>query len=166
MGTLTVDYLRNTAGTVTVPVSELKPRVVQYYQSEYASGEWNPTNEYNWVPGANVFFTPRRADTRIRYTMRLPTGWYNAAHSISSWYFWAGGNLLWYWSESGTYIENGKTWEFDVPSWGTVQSRIGMQMRAHANDSNELRLYTTNYWDGGGSRQNCRGHLMIEEILN
>jgi hypothetical protein len=166
MGTITTEYIQNTAGTITVPTVELKDRVIQYFQQEYTGGEWNPTNMYNWVPGAFIDFTPRRADSRIRYRMRLPLAWVAAAHVISHFYFIAGGQIYWYWSESGTYLENAKTFEFDVPSWGTGTSRIGLQHRSYANDNHEARLYTTYYWNGTGrSAQNARGHLMIEEIV-
>lgn len=166
MGALTVEYLRNVSGTVSLPARDLKQRVIQYYQNQYTGGEWNPDNTYNWIPGAFVDFTPRRADSRIRYTMRIPFAWVAAGHAISNWYFWANNVLYWYWSESGTHIENGKTMQFEVPSWGTTSGRIGMQHRSHANDNNEVRVYTTYYWDGTGrSVQNARGHLLVEEML-
>jgi len=38
-------------------------------------------------------------------------------------------------------------------------------MRAYANDNNEVRPYCTQYWDGGGSVQNCRGQYVIQEYL-
>jgi len=162
---LTVEYLQNTAGSVTVPVSELQIRTIQFYQAEYTSGEWNPDTNYNWIPGAYADFTPRRADSRIKYTMRLPTAWSNASHAISHWYFWAAGTLYWYWSESGTHVENAKMFQFEVPSWGTSTQRIGMQMRSYANDNHEVRAYRTYYWNGAGSVQNAYGHLIIEEVL-
>jgi hypothetical protein len=162
-----VDYLRNTSGTVNVPVSELKTRVIQYYQAEYSGGEWNPDNNYNWVPGMFYDFTPRRSDTRIKFTARLAEAWVAAGHAISHYYFVAAGTVYYYWSTSGTHIENGKTYEFEVPSWGTSTSRIGLQHRSYSNDNHEIRIHTTYYWDGTGrSVQNARGHLMIEEILN
>ena len=166
MGSLSTEYLQNTAGSVTIPVKELETRVIQFYQSEYAGGEWNPDNNYNWVPGGYVDFTPRRADTRIRFTMRLPWAWVAAGHVISHFYFYAAGTLYWYWSESGTHIENGKSFQFEVPSWGTYNARIGLQHRSYSNDNHEMRLFTTYYWDGGGrSVQNCKGHVIVEEIV-
>ena len=165
MGTLSVDYLQNRAGTVTVPVKELETRVIQYYHAEYTGGAWNPNNSYAWMPGSFRDFTPRRADSRIKYTCRIPYYWPNASHAISHWRFYVNGEILYTWSESGTYIENGRTFEFEFPSWGTSSGRIGMQMRAYSNNNHEVRPYGTRYWDGGGSTQNCRGHLMIEEIL-
>jgi hypothetical protein len=166
MPSLSTEYLQNTAGTVTIPVKELETRVIQYFQAEYTGGEWNPDNNYNWVPGAFRDFIPRRADSRIRFTMRSPWAWVAAGHAISNWYFFANGVLYWNWAESGTHIENGKAFQFEVPSWGTTSGRIGLQHRSHANDNNELRMYTTYYWDGTGrSVQNARGHMLIEEIV-
>jgi len=165
MGTLTTEFIQNSGGTLTVPVVELKDRVIQYFQQEYTAGEWNPTSMYNWVPGTFTNFTPLRADSRIRYRMRLPLAWSNATHAISHFYFFAGNNLYWYWSESGTHIENAKTFEFEVPSWGTGTSRIGLQLRSYANDNHEVRAYRTFYWDGTTSTQNARGHLIVEEIV-
>lgn len=162
---LTLDYIQPTDGSFTIPVRDLTTRVIQFYQAPYINGEWNPNTTYNWVPGAYADFTPRRADSRIRYTMRIPTAWVAASHAISHWYFYANGTLYWYWSESGTHIENGKTFQFDVPSWGTTSGRIGIQHRCYAEDNHEVRLYTTYYWDGGGrNAQIAKGQLIIEEI--
>jgi hypothetical protein len=167
MSSLSVDYIKNTSNTVTIPVVELKQRVVQYYQAQYSGGEWNPTAAYQWVPGLFRDFTPRRSDTRIKFTARFAEAWVASSHAISNWYFFANGILYYYWSSSGTHIENGKSYEFEVPSWGTTTGRIGLQMRAHANDNNETRIHTTYYWNGTGrSVQNCVAHLFIEEILN
>lgn len=165
MGTLSTDYLQNRAGTVKIPVRELETRVIQYYQAEYTGGSWNPNNSYNWIPGAYRDFTPRRTDSRIKYTCRIPYYWSNASHAISHWRFYAAGAILYTWSESATYIENGRTFEFEVPSWGTSSQRIGITLRSYSNDNHEVRMYGTRYWNGGGSTQNSRGHLMIEEIL-
>ena len=166
MGSISTDYLQNTAASVTVPVKELETRIIQFYQNTHTAGEWNPDNTYNWIPGAFHDFTPRRADSRIRYTARIPWAWVAASHAISHWYFLANGVLYWYWSEGGTHIENGKSFQFEVPSWGTTSGRIGMQHRSYSNDNHELRLYTTYYWDGTGrSAQNARGQIIIEEIM-
>lgn len=167
MGSLSTDYLIQSTNTnVKVPLLDLKTRVIQYFQAEYTGGEWNPNVTYNWVPGTFNDFTPRRADSRIKYTMRLPMAWVAAVHAIGHWYFWAGNQLYWYWSDSGNHIENAKTYEFDIPSWGIARSRIGLQHRSYAEDNHEVRMYTTYYWNGGGrSVQNARGHLMIEEYL-
>jgi hypothetical protein len=163
MGTLTVDYLQNSVGTVTIPVADLRTRIIQSYLDVYDLGEWNPTTTYESIPGTFTLFTPVSASSRIRYRMRLPMAWISAAHAIGHSRFTAGGNIWWEWSTSGTYYENAKTYSFDVPSWGTFPSRIGMSHRSYTDNSNELRMYSTNYWNGTGSRQNCFGQLMIEE---
>jgi hypothetical protein len=159
-------YIQNRAGTVTVPVTELKTRVIQYYRADYTSGVWNPDNTYNWIPGTFYDFTPRKSDSVIFYSMRLPTSRHTsgATHCIGNFYFYANNIIYYQWEESLQHMDNGKTWQFQVPSWGTSTGRIGMQNRAHANDNNEIRMYTTEYWDGAGSNQNCRGQLIIEEI--
>jgi hypothetical protein len=46
-----------------------------------------------------------------------------------------------------------------------TSGRIGYQMRAHGDDNHEIRPYCTQYWDGGGSVQVCRGQYVIEEYL-
>ena len=165
MSNLTIDYLENTSGSVNIPVRDLKTRVIQYYQQEYTGGDWNPDNNYNWIPGGFRDFTPRRSDTRIKYTFRAATAWRNASHAISHMRFLANNVQFYTWSESGTHYENGKSWEFEVPSWGTNQARIGIQMRSYAVNNHTVRMHTTYYWDGTASFQNSRGHLMIEEIL-
>jgi len=164
--TTQMSYIQNIAGTVSVPVVELKTRVIQYIRQDYTGGSWNPDNNYNWVPGAFYDFTPRAPDSVIKYTMRLPTckGSGLAAHAIGNWYFYANNIIYYRWEDSLQHAENGNIWEFQVPSWGTATGRIGLQHRAHSNDGNEFRMYTTEYWDGVGSVQNCRGQLFIEEI--
>jgi len=164
MGTLTTSAFQNTGGTITIPVRELTPRVIQYYREDYTGGEWNPDNTSNWVPGSFRDFTPRRADSRISYTWRCPHAWIGQTHAISHWRFFVNGNLYFWNSTSGRHIEDGCVLKWDVPSWGTTAGRIGYQIRAYANDNHEVRLYTTYYWDGTGrSAQNSRGQLIIEE---
>ena len=160
-----IETLQNVSQSVTIPVIELTTRVIQYIRQEYTAGEWNPDNTYNWVPGAFFDFTPRRADSVIFYTMRLPVGRAgSSAHAIGNWYFYANNIIYYQWEDSMDHYENGNVWQFQVPSWGTGLGRIGLQHRAHSNEGNEMRMYSTEYWDGVGSRQNCRGQLLIEEI--
>jgi hypothetical protein len=165
MGRVTLDYLQNLTGTVSVPVADLRIRVVQTSLDTYDGGEWNPTTSYNFVPGASENFTPERADSRIRFRMRLPVAWVSANHAIGHFRFRANNVTIWEWSESGTNIENAKTFEFDIPSWGTTRARIGLQHRSYTNDSNELRMYSTYYWNGVSSRQNAFGLRIIEEYV-
>ena len=163
--TTQVGTLQNIGGSITVPVIELTTRVIQYIRQDYTAGQWNPDNTYNWVPGAFFDFTPKRADSVIQYTMRLPTSRVvGSVHAIGHWYFFANNIIYYQWEDSLNHGENGNIWTFQVPSWGTSTGRIGLQHRAHSNDSNEFRMYTTEYWNGVGSQQNCFGQLFIEEI--
>lgn len=164
MSSLNLDYITDTTGSFTVPVSSLKSRVIQYYQEEYTLGQWNPNNSYQWIPGAHRDFTPLRADTRINFRVRLPMAWSNAAHAISAMKFFVDTTEYFAWSQSMTYYENSYDFEFDVPSWGTTQKRIGLQLRSHANDNNEVRVYRTYYWNGTSSVQTANGQMFIEEI--
>jgi hypothetical protein len=166
--TLNVPYINAATYDLTgrVPVKDLRIRVIQHYQASYAS-EWNPDNNYNWIPGAYRDMTPRRADSRIRFTMRIPVAWVAASHAISHWKLFADGLEYFRWSVSGTHLERGDTYEFEVPSWGTYSSRIGLQMRSYANDNHELRAYTTYYWNGTGRVAiGAQGQMIVQEILN
>ena len=167
MSILRTNTITNTSQTVRVPVKELTSRVIQSYIADYTGGEWNPDGTSNWVPGSFVDFTPKRADSRISYSWRIPHAWVVAAHAISHWRFFVNGNLYFWHSVSGYHIEDGCTLKWDVPSWGASPGRIGYQVRTYANDNHEVRLYTTYYWDGTGrSVQNCRGQLIVEEYVS
>lgn len=166
MGVLTAKELTNRTGTIVVPVKELAPRIIKRYENTYTSGAWNPNNSFNWAPGSYVDFTPLRADSRISYMWRAPHYWSNTGHAISHWRFYVNGQIYYYHSVSGTYIEDGNVIKWDVPSWGTSSGRIGYTIRSYANDNHEVRLYGTRYWNGGGSTQNSYGQLIVEEYTN
>ena len=161
--TLTTNALQTTSGSFVVPVRELTARVIQRYVADYSSGEWNPDNTSNWVPGSYVDFTPQRSDSRITYTWRCPHAWSNSAQAISHWRFYVNGVLYYWHGVSGNHIEDGCVMKWDVPSWGTTSGRIGYQVRSYSNDNHETRLYRTYYWDGGASTQNAKGQLIVEE---
>lgn len=164
--TVELGYIQNIAGTVKVPVSELSTRVIQSVIQNYTGGQWNPDNSYNWVPGAYYDFTPKRADSIISFSMRLPMGHgVGSSHKIQHFIFYTNNIAYYAWEEDMTHYENGRTYQFQVPSWGTSTGRIGFQSRSHSNDNNELRMYTTEYWDGGGSNQNAYGQMIIEEMV-
>lgn len=164
MGTLNVDYISDRLRTFEIPTSTLKSRIVQYYEAIYTGGEFNPDNTYRWIPGAFYDFTPARGDTRIRYKMRLPMAWSNSSHAITNLSFFVDTTEYYNFSVGMTYYENSHDFDFEVPSWGTTAKRIGLQTRSHSNDGNEIRYYTTYYWDGTGrNAQNARGQLFIEE---
>jgi hypothetical protein len=163
---ISVDKITNTANTITVPILELyNNRYLQRYQSVYTGGSWNPNNSYQWVPGSFVDFTPQRSDSLIQYAWRAPHAWVNASHGIVHLQFYANGRLFKYHSLSGTHLEDGDTYMWEVPSWGTFNARIGCQVRSYAVNNHTLRFYDTNYWNGTGSRQNSYGQLMVDEVL-
>jgi hypothetical protein len=148
-----------------IPLTELGYRTIKGYRQIYNSGQWNPDTNYNWVPGMFYDYTPQLSTSRIRVNCIIPYLSLNAAHAISHWIFYANGVEIGKHSVSGNHIEDNSSYIWDFASWGTTEGRIGYQMRAYANDNHEVRLYTTRYWDGGGSNQNCFGQLIIEEYL-
>jgi len=167
MGVLTTKSLQPVSGANAYPVIELVNRVVQRYENSYTSGMWNPDNNYNWAPGSYVDFTPKRADSRIVYMWRVPhCRDVGSSHAISHWRFYVNGAIWFYHSVSGRHIEDGCVIKWEVPSWGTSQGRIGYTIRSYSNDNHEVRLYSTDYWNGGGSNQNCKGQLIVEEIAS
>lgn len=146
-----------------VPVLELTHRVLKQQRQTYTSGQWNPDTNFNWVPGMNAFYTPVSASSRIRVTCHIPLCGLNAAHEISHWIFYAAGVERGRHSVSGNHFEDNCVYVWDFASWGTSNQQVGYQMRAYANDNHEVRVYTTRYWNGGGSNQNCYGQFLIEE---
>lgn len=163
--TLTTKALSNRLGTVTIPLAELSSRVIQRYEAEYTAGEWNPDNSYNWIPGSFVDFTPLRSDSMISYIWRAPTAFFSSTHGISHWKFYVAGSIYSMHSTSSAHQEDGSTYIWEVPSWGAgVSGRVGYQMRAYSNNSHEIRVYSTNYWNGSASRQTANGQLIVEEI--
>ena len=163
--TLTAKAISDRVGSVTIPLNELTSRVIQRYENVYDAGEWNPDNSYNWVPGGYVDFTPLKSDSMISYIWRAPTAYFSSTHAISHWKFFVAGNMYAMHSTSGRHLEDGSSYIWEVPSWGAGQEmRIGYQIRAYSNNSHEVRVYSTNYWNGAASRQTCPGQLIVEEI--
>lgn len=163
MGTLTVNQISASNGGVVVPVKELGVRTIQRYQNTYTGGDWNPSNTSDWLPGSYVDFTPLRADSTIIYQCRIPVAWRNAAHCITHWRFYVNGFLLHWHDSNGYHLEDGCTWKWEFPSWGTTTGRIGYQVRSYSVNSNTLRFYTTYYWNGVNSNQTSYGQLMVDE---
>lgn len=162
--TVELGYIGNVAGTVIVPTTEFSTRLIQSVNQVYTAGQWNPNNSYNWVPGAFFDLTPKRADSVITFFMRLPMGHgVGSTHKIQHFNFYANNIIYYTWEEDMTHYENGRDYQWQVPSWGTSTGRIGLQSRSHSDDGNELRLYTTEYWNGVGSNQTSFGQMIIEE---
>jgi hypothetical protein len=165
MSTLVTDFLSFDPNSNSIPLTELGHRVVREARAQYTSGAWNPDTNYNWVPGMFNDYTPLLTTSRVRMTCMIPYVGLNAAHGISHWVFYANNVEQGRHGVSGEHVEDMRTYVWDVASWGTSSGRIGYQMRAYTNDSNEIRPYTTRYWDGGGSNQNCYGQYVIQEYL-
>jgi len=166
MSTLITDriLLDPNSDIAPIPLTELGYRVVKQARATYDGGQWNANTTYNWVPGMFNDYTPLLATSRIRMTCMIPyarnTG---SSHCISHWIFYANGLEQGRHGVSGQHHEDMRTYIWDVASWGTSSGRIGYQMRCYADDNHEVRPYTTQYWDGGGSNQTCRGQYVIEE---
>jgi len=166
MSTIITDQLQYDYDKPLVPITELGHRVIKSFRQNYDGGLWNPDTNYNWVPGMYTSYTPLSSSSRIRVYCHLPYARNSgSSHAISNWIFYANGVERGRHSVSGNHLEDMSCYVWDMASWGTIEATIGYQMRAHANDNHEVRPYTTQYWDGGGSTQTCRGQFVIEEYL-
>lgn len=149
-----------------VPLTELGHRIIKNYRATYTGGQWNPNTTYNWVPGMYTDYAPASSSSRIRVYVQMSYARNSgAAHGISHWIFYANGVERGRHSVSGNHLEDRSCYVWDFPSWGTTTGTIGYQMRAYADDNHEVRPHCTQYWDGGGSVQNCYSQLVIEEYL-
>jgi hypothetical protein len=165
MSTLRVNEIKSSDTSQPIALNELGYRVIKNYRQNYTGGQWNPDTNYNWVPGMFFDYTPASASSRIRVYCNISYVGLNAAHGISHWIFYANGVERGRHSISGNHLEDNACYTWDFPSWGITAGRIGYQMRSYANDNNEVRPYTTRYWDGTGSQQNCIGQFIIEEYI-
>jgi len=165
MSILLVNEIKSGDNEPSIALTELGYRVIKNYRQTYTAGQWNPDNVYNWVPGMFFDYTPSSEASRIRVYCHLSYVGLNAAHGISHWIFYANGVERGRHNISGNHLEDNSCYTWDFPSWGTTAGRIGYQMRSYANDNNEVRPYTTRYWDGAVSNQNCIGQFIIEEYL-
>jgi hypothetical protein len=166
MSTVIVDQLAVDEISPLIPLTQLGPRIVKSYRANYTGGQWNPDTNYNWVPGMFYDYTPLLATSRIRVACHIPYAGPLAAHAISHWIFYSNTSTeQGRHSISGEHLEDYAAYMWDFASWGTSVGRIGYQSRSYANDNNEVRVFTTRYWDGGGSTQVCIGQFIIEEYI-
>jgi hypothetical protein len=167
MSTVIVDSLVYSNANRTneiIPVAELGHRIVKTYRSTYTGGTWNPNTTFNNVPGMYVSWSNAEINNRLRVSCHIPYCGQNAAHEISHWQFVAGPQgVVGYHSISGNHLEDYGWFVWDIPGWYGGSFGVGYQMRAYADDNHEVRPYSTRYWDGGGSSQNCYGQMIIEE---
>ena len=166
MSTLVTDTISPDPNLAPLSLDQLRRRVIREKRFTYTGGGWRNNNTFNWVPGAFDDYTPLSASSRIRGYWTLPVArWVGAAHSISHWIFYANGVEQGKHSLSGHHLEHRATYVWDFPSWGTSTGRIGYQMRMYAQGNHEVGVYSTQYWEGGGSNQNCFGQYYIQEYL-
>lgn len=165
MSTLQVNTLVVNQRQINVNVSELGFRTIKRIRQTYSGGQWDPNTTYNWVPGMYYDYTPASSSSRIRITCHIPHAGLNSAHVISHWIFYAAGVEQGRHGVGGQHYEDAGTYIWELASWGASNQRVGYQMRSYQDNNHETRVYTTRYWDGGGSNQNCYGILMIEEFL-
>lgn len=167
MSTVIVDnlvYSEANRENQIISVAELGHRVVKTYRSTYTGGQWNPNTTMNNVPGMYVSWTNAESGNRLRVSCHIPYAGINAAHVISHWQFVGGpSGVVGSHSISGYHLEDFGWFVWDIAGWYGGSYGVGYQMRAYADDNHENRVYTTRYWDGGGSNQNCYGQMIIEE---
>ena len=163
MSTVRADNLQAVNTDYTIPLSELRQRVIKDYRTTYNSGSWEPTTTYGWAPGLFYDYTPASASSRIRVSIGLGYG-HSSGHSICHCIFYANGVEINRHCISGQSPEHRHTYIFDFASWGTTSGRIGYQMRAYGT-SNQPRVHGTYYWNGAGSNQNVMSHFIIEEYF-
>jgi hypothetical protein len=168
MSVILVNRIKTVDDEEGIPTGQLRRTVVKDFRATYTGGQWNPDTTYNWVPGMWTDYKPLRNDSRIRVTCHLSYARNSgAAHAISHWIFYAAGEEKGRHSVSGNHLEDNSVYTWDVGSWGNlVTARIGYQMRAYANDNHEVRPHCTQYWDGGGSVQNCYSQFLLEEYTD
>jgi len=166
MSTIVTDTISPDPNTNPIDLSQLQKRIVREYRTTYTGGAWRNGNSYAWVPGAFVDYTPYSGSTRIRCYWNIPTArWVGNAHSISHWIFYSNGTEQGRHSLSGNHIEYRATYVWDFASWGTTNGRIGYQMRMYSVNNHEVGVYSTQWWEGTGSNQNCYGQFYIQEYI-
>lgn len=167
MSTLVTDTISPDPNLDPLSLDQLRRRIIRETRSTYTGGGWRGNNTFQWVPGAYVDYTPLSASSRIRCYWTLPTAsWVGNAQAISHWIFYSNGS-----TEQGrhnmscNHKEHRATYVWDFASWGTSVGRIGYQMRMYTLNNHEMGVYSTRYWEGNGSNQNCYGQTYIQEYL-
>jgi hypothetical protein len=138
--------------------------LIQRVVHNYTGGDWNPDNNWNWVPGLHYDFTPKKKDSIIKVYWNFATGWENTGHAISNWKGFANGVELFRNCLSASHWESRNTFQWQIESWGTNKDRIGLQCRSHSVNENTVRIHRTNYWEGGHNHQNAYSQMVIEEV--
>ena len=166
-GIIKTDTIENISGTISIPATYFKRRILQKLTWTYRQGWWRGDNTYRWIPGCYADFVPLRGDSKIRVSMNIPARNYGSAHSISHWIFYRDNQEIGKHSRGGHHIERADTMEYEIPSWGEGQSsRVGYMMRSYAAGNHNLHLYHSDYWDGAGSDYTLPGQFRIEEFVD
>lgn len=163
MSTLVIDGFKSSNQNEIIPFEELGQRVIKTFRSTFTGGPSTLSTSYNWVPGCFTDYTPESDSSIIRFSINLSTSWRDS-HAIGHFIFYANGDEQGRHNIAGQYIEQRHLHLWDVPSWGTSQGRIGYQARTYGT-GNELRVNSTQYWNGGGTDQAAQTELVIEEYL-
>lgn len=165
MSTVRADNLQAVTSEVTLPLTELRQRVIKDFRSRYTGGSYIPGDAYAWALGMFQDYAPASASSRIRTTISFSYSHENG-HAISHWIFYANGTEIGRHSIAGQSPEHRHTYVWDFASWGTSTGRIGYQVRRY-NGSQQPRIHATHHWDGGGSNQSSLavGEMTIEEYF-
>ena len=133
-------------------------------QTQTRTGAWQTSTSYADLPGFSVNYTPLRSDTVIIYKAQFLASWQHAGHAIQHFRMNYNGGDVDYFTLGATYYEDILTYEWRVASWGTTQRNLKLRTREYTSNSNMLRFFETQYWDGGGGDQdNTENRATIEE---
>ena len=165
-GILKVDTIRNTAGTVVVPTTAFNRRVVQRVTRWFKGGLWNPGNNYREVPGSFIDISPLYSNSYLVYTWMCPLGHRGAAHSITHWIFYAGGNEYARHSRSVDHQESGTIHRWEVASWGAGRSgSMGYLTRQYSDSNHSVHYNGQRYQNGSDSSRGVPSYVSVEEYL-
>jgi hypothetical protein len=165
-GILRVDTIRNTANTVNLPTVYLKRRIVQRTTRWFNGGLWNPGNNYKEVPGCMLSITPTYDDSILVYTCMVPLGHRGAAHSITHWIFYAGGNEYARHSRSIDHQESGAIHRWEVASWGKGRTgAMGYMTRQYSDSNHSVHYNGRRYIDGSDSSRGVPSWCSVEEYV-
>jgi len=174
--TLIVDTIRNAAGTVVLPVTYLRRRLVQRIYRRYHSGGnptetggglWNTGNEYRPIPGNTLSITPMYDNSILVYTCNGPMGHRGgSSHSITHWKFYAGGQEYARHSKAGTHLGCAHTHRWEVPSWGAGRAgSMGYQVRQYGDGTHCTHFNGRRWLDGNDTSRSVPSYVMVEEYV-
>lgn len=167
-GTLIVDNIRNSAGTVNMPVTYFKRRLVQRFTKRFQGGLWNPSNTYWEIPGSFINITPMYENSYLTYSFSGPLGHINgwSAHCITHWIFYAAGVEQCRFSRSVDHIEQNCIFKWEIASPGAGRSTsMGIYARQYSNGSHGAHFNARRYRDGGNNQEPVGSFISVEEYV-